>query len=208
MLIVCTLAIMLAVAYFHAREGLFTAVTMLVNVLAAGMIAFNFWEPLASLFGSGFLKPSADILCLTFLFCVTLVALRTITNQLNDTQVEFPPVPQALGGGAVGLLTGYLLSGFLACALETLPWGQHFLDFEPRTENEPGLRSLMPPDRVWLAMMHRASTHSFGRGRGPGPVPDGHDPDFHSFDPTGAFETNYLRLRRVPDTPSPGGQSR
>jgi hypothetical protein len=199
MLIVCTLVIMLAVAYFHAREGLFTAVTMLVNVLAAGLIAFNFWEPLAALLGSGALKPYADILCLTLVFGVTLVVLRTITNNLNDTQIEFPPVPQALGGGAVGLLTGYLLSGFLICALETVPWGQHFLDFEPRTESESGLRSVMPPDRVWLAMMHRASTHSFSRSRGAGPVPTGADPDFHSFDPTGAFETNYLRLRRVPD---------
>src|SRR5262245_58566687 len=180
MLIVCTLAIMLAVAYLHAREGLFTAVTMLVNVLAAGMVAFNFWEPLASLFGSGALKPYADILCLTFLFCVTLVVLRTITNNLNDTQIEFPPVPQVLGGGVVGLLTGYLLSGFLICALETLPWGQHFLDFEPRSENASGLRSVMPPDRVWLAMMHRASTSSFSRARGAGPVPTGADPDYHS----------------------------
>jgi uncharacterized membrane protein required for colicin V production len=202
MLIVCTLAIMLAVAYLHAREGLFTAVTMLVNVLAAGLVAFNFWEPLASLFGSGALKPYADILCLTFLFCITLVVLRTITNNLNDTQIEFPQVAQVLGGGAVGLLTGYLLSGFLTCALETLPWGQHFLDFEPRTESESGLRSIMPPDRVWLAMMHRASTHSFARGRS-SPAPPGADPDYHSFDPTGAFETNYLRLRRVPDRTAP-----
>jgi hypothetical protein len=202
MLIVCTLAVMLAVAYIHAREGLFTAVTMLVNVLAAGLVAFNFWEPLASLFGSGALKPYADILCLTFLFCVTLVVLRTITNNLNDSQIEFPPVLQSLAGGAVGLLTGYLLSGFLICALQTLPWGQHFLDFEPRDDKESALRSIMPPDRVWLAMMHRASTHSFCRSRGAGPVPPGADPDFHSFDPTGAFETSYLRLRRVPDRPA------
>src|SRR5262249_38719843 len=163
---------------------------------------FNFWEPLAALFGSGFLKPSADILCLTLLFCVTLVALRTITNQLNDEQIEFPPVPQALGGGAVGLLTGYLLSGLLICALETLPWGQHFLDFEPRTDNESALRSVMPPDRVWLAMMHRASTHSFSRSRG-NVRGAAIDDEYHTFDPTGAFETNYLRLRRVPDTPAP-----
>jgi uncharacterized membrane protein required for colicin V production len=202
MLIVCTLAIMLAVAYLHAREGLFTAVTMLVNALAAGLIAFNFWEPLASLFGSGALKPYADILCLTFLFCITLVVLRTITNNLNDTQIEFPQVAQVLGGGAVGMLTGYLLSGFLVCALETLPWGQHFLDFEPRNDKESALRSIMPPDRVWLAMMRRASSHSFSRARDIDPGPPA-DRDFHGFDPTGAFETNYLRLRRVPDRAAP-----
>ena len=199
MLIIGTLAIMLLVGYFHAREGLFTAVTMLVNVLVAGLIAFNFWEPVAGYLGSGSLKPYADILCLVLLFCVSLIGLRTITNNLNETQVEFPPVPQQIGGGIVGLLTGYLLSGFLICALETLPWGQHFLDFEPRTAKESGLRAVMPPDRVWLAMMHRTSTHSLSRGRGAGPVPPGEDPDVHSFDPTGSFEMNYLRLRRVPD---------
>ncbi len=200
MLIVCTLLIMVIVAYIHAREGVFTAVTMLVNVLVAGLIAFNFWEPFANVFGSGFLKPYADILCLVLLFCVSVVALRTITNNLNDEQIDFPPIPQAIGGAVVGLLTGYLLSGFLICALETLPWGQHFLDFEPRAPDESGLRAVMPPDRVWLAMMHRASTHSLSRGRGRGAVPAGADPEVHSFDPTGAFEMNYLRLRRIPDS--------
>jgi hypothetical protein len=202
MLIVCTLLVMAAVAYFHAREGLFTAVLMLVNVLVSGLLAFNFWEPMASVFGSGALKPYADVFCLVLLFCASLIVLRVITNNLNDEQIEFPPAPQALGGAAVGLLTGYLLSGFLICALETIPWGQHFLDFEPRSDSESALRAVMPPDRVWLAMMHRASTHSLSRSRDLSQAPRGTDDEYHTFDPNGAFEINYLRLRRVPDSPT------
>src|SRR6266852_4062581 len=44
-----TIAITLALAYAYYREGLFTAFTMFCNVFLGGLIAFNFWEPLAAL---------------------------------------------------------------------------------------------------------------------------------------------------------------
>src|SRR5882672_8435016 len=49
MLILFTLAVMLIVAYYHWHEGLFTATSLLVCVMLAGLATFNFWEPLAGL---------------------------------------------------------------------------------------------------------------------------------------------------------------
>ena len=44
-----TIVLMVAVGYAYLREGLLTAFTMFCNVFLAGLIAFNFWEPVASL---------------------------------------------------------------------------------------------------------------------------------------------------------------
>jgi hypothetical protein len=134
MLIILTLGIMAAVAFVHLKEGLFTAATTCVNVFIAGMIAFNFFEPLAGMIGRAFfrtfLQGYEDFLALIFLFAAALGLLRGAVNNLNDTIIELPPAAQQVGGGIFGLLTGYLVSGLLICAMETLPWGEHFLDFE------------------------------------------------------------------------------
>ena len=53
MLILFTLLVTLVVAYYHWGEGLFTAAGLLVCVLLAGLVTFNFWEPVANLVESG-----------------------------------------------------------------------------------------------------------------------------------------------------------
>ncbi len=209
MLILFTILIMVGVAWAFLREGVFTAATMFVNVLLAGLLTFNFWEPLADTLagpsGQSFLKGYEDVLAMVGLFCVFLGGLRTLTNNLAKTKVEFPGGVDQVGAAVFGLLTGYLVSGFLVCALQTLPWGQHFLDFELRASNEPAFRSVMPPDRVWLALMHRAGTHSFGRAelseqeRAETPASTDAADYYRTFDRFGTFESNYYRFRRVPD---------
>jgi len=53
LLTVLTILVTLAVGYAYMREGLFTAFCMCCNVLIAGLLAFNFFEPLAELLESG-----------------------------------------------------------------------------------------------------------------------------------------------------------
>lgn len=207
MLIFLSVAIMLAVGYAYAQEGLFTAATMFVNVVLAGLVTFNFYEPIAAelggLFRRGFLKDYEDILALTLLFAVSLGVLRGVTNRLCPEIVEYPGAAQQAGGLAFGLLTGYLVSGFLVVAMQTLPWNQHFLGFERRSKDESPLRRVLPADRVWLALMHRAGAYPFARIETPDKDrdPDLDEPHrtYQTFDRYGTFETNYLRLRRYPD---------
>src|SRR5260370_8888973 len=158
---IITILNMLAVAYAEFREGIFTAFTMLVNVMLAGLIAFNFWEPLAELTDASlkesFLDGFQDLFFMIFLFCLSLGLLRAITNNLANRQIFFPAVPQQFGAAGVGLLTGYLVSGFLLCALQTLPWHQNFMEFEPRHRDEGNMRRFFPPDRPPLPPMHYAA---------------------------------------------------
>jgi uncharacterized membrane protein required for colicin V production len=195
MLLLLTLAVMLGVGYAFFREGLLTAVTTLVNVVLAGLVAFNFFEPLAdsiepTLQGSP-LAGFEDGASLFGLFALTLGVLRLVTNNLANREIELPPLPQQIGAVGVGLLAGYLVAGFLLCMAQTMPVAEHFLGFEAQVESSrPAFRRLVPPDRVWLAMMYRA-------GRGPLSQSEA-----ATFDPEGTFELRYSRLRRVKEAPA------
>ena len=59
------------------------------------------------------------------------------------------------------MLVGYLTSGFLICVFQTMPWHQNFLgfDYEYHSGSEGTLRRFLPPDRVWLALMHRSGAY-------------------------------------------------
>ncbi len=183
-----TLIVMFIVAYAMMVEGVFGAFTVFVNVIIAGLVAFNFWEPLADYLEPNFfdtlLQGYEDALCLTGLFWLTLVLLRVATTQFAPAEIDVHPAAQRGGGAFFGALAGYLVSGFLLCMFQTLPWSVRFLSFEPDYQPEQVTRSYIPSDRVWLAMMHRAGLYGFAG-------------DEDTFDPQGNFELRYARYRRI-----------
>lgn len=194
MLLFFTLAVVVAVAYASAREGILTAITSLVNVVLAGLVTFNFYEPLADgledILRGTFLAGFEDGIVMFLLFAITLGVLRVVTNNLANTEVELPAIVQQVGSAAIAAVTGYLIAGFLVCLFQTLPWGEKFLGFEYQVEpNAPKVRSLLPPDRVWLAMMHRAGAWTLSQEKSA------------SFDPQGTFELRYGKLRRFKEQP-------
>ena len=183
-----TVLIMFIIAYSFWREGPLTAFAMCCNVLLAGVVAFNFWEPIADVlepaFAGSFLEGTEDLLALMALFCLTLMFLRWITNTLASTHMEYPILLYRGGSVLSGLLTGYLLAGFLVCAFQTLPIQRDFLGFEPYKPGQSAARRFLPPDRVWLAMMHRLSVNGLWTG------------EKSEFDRNGTYELRYLRYRR------------
>jgi len=198
---------MFAVAYAYLREGMFTACAMCINVFAAGLIAFNFWEPLADLLdptlSETFLAGYEDALCLVILFCLTLGLLRLATNNMAHKEIEYPPAVLRGGAAAFGMVTGYLVSGFLVCVLQTLPWHQNFMGFQydyPKDSPTPAVRKVLPPDRVWLALMHRAGAYAFANNQVEG-ADDQQSPyeRYLTFDRDCNFELRYGRYRRYDD---------
>src|SRR5262245_50393455 len=103
-----TIVIMTATTYAFWRQGVLAALVMAVNVLLAGLIAFNFFEPIAAeldptLSGS-FLHGYEDSLCLVALFSLTLAFLRWATNALIHTTIEYHPALQQGGAVLFGIL--------------------------------------------------------------------------------------------------------
>jgi hypothetical protein len=191
MLVFLTLLIMLGVCYAYWHEGLLTACCMFINVLLAGLIAFSLFEPLADqldpMLADSFLAGYEDCFSLILLFSVSLGLLRMVTNNLAFTTLDYPPALLHGGGVFFGALTGYLVSGFLLCAFQTLPLPENFLKFDARFHPDnptKAVRRLLPPDRAWLALMHRAGLGPLSWGEGP------------TFDANGNFELRYARYRR------------
>jgi hypothetical protein len=201
---ICILMI-LAVGYAHLRDGIFTALCMFVNVLIAGFIAFGFFEPIADWLEGhlqgGFAAGYEDFIALVLLFAVSVIILRNITNRLAPEMLDFPANAQ-YGGAAIGLVTGYFITGFLLCAMQTLPWHESFLGFQPRVNNDSGPRSIFPPDRVWLAMMRYAGAHALAWEEDQPDAESRYD-RYRTFDRYGTFEQRYLRYRRFSDTRGP-----
>lgn len=192
MLAFFTLLIMLACGYAYLVEGLFTAFVMCCNVFLSGLIAFNFWEPVANqldtLFARSFMEGYEDWLTLVLLFSVSLGFLRALTNTLDNTLIDFDETVQRVGGAIFGVITGYLVSGFLVCVLETLPWHENFMNFTPRIgPNEGAIARVLPPNRVWLALMRRAGAGPFATS------------DAQTFDAYGTFQLRYQLFRRFGD---------
>jgi hypothetical protein len=209
MLAFFTLMIMLLIGYAYLREGMFTAFSMCCNVFVAGLVAFNFFEPLATsmeptVTGTP-LQGYEDFIFLLLIFSLTLGVLRVVTNVLSPTQVRFPTVLQQSGGAIFGILTGYLVSGFLICALQTLPWSQNFMGFDPKLDPNSSFRRVLPPDRVWLALMRRAGGYAFcndedSKTTGKPQLGDTYIAKAATFDKYGTFEQRYARYRRYRDS--------
>src|SRR5437764_6425268 len=102
-LLICV--IILGMTYALASEGLWGAALMFFNVLFAGIIAFNFYEPLAALLAANvsFISGFADTLCLMAIFIVALVILRLTTETIAPSMVRFPPPVYHLGRWFFGL---------------------------------------------------------------------------------------------------------
>lgn len=115
------IALIAGLTYALISEGLWGSALMFFNILFAGMIAFNFYEPLAVLLDkTGINWGFSDTLCFLLLFCVALVALRLTTETLGPAMVRFPtPIYHAgrlLFGAAGAMLTVAILLIGAECA--------------------------------------------------------------------------------------------
>ena len=83
--------LILLMTYAISSEGLWGAALMFFNVLFGGLIAFNFYEPLAKLIDStGIGWGFSDSFSLLAIFCLSVLLLRMTTETLAPAMVRFP----------------------------------------------------------------------------------------------------------------------
>lgn len=84
-------ALLLFMTYVLTSEGAWGAALMFFNVLFGGLIAFNFYEPLADLIDStGIGWGFSDTLAMMLIFCAAVLLLRLATESLAPAMVRFP----------------------------------------------------------------------------------------------------------------------
>lgn len=133
------MALILGMTYALASEGLWGAALMFFNTLFAGLIAFNFYEPLAALLAQNAepVAPFADSICLLLIFGITLFVLRLMTDSFAPTMVRFPNVVYHIGRWFFGLAAATLCTSILLLGFHTAPihkkmfFGAYPYDYKP-----------------------------------------------------------------------------
>lgn len=153
------LAILAGVTWCVASEGFAGAIQTAIICIISGLIAMNFFEPLAETLQGvlGDYANWADSVALIGIFAVCLTLLRLAVEKVSP---GFPDAkkPMYEGGRWFGaLIAGYVTMAFLLTALHTAPLPREFLGFTPERANLLGMAA---PDRQWLGFTQYVSEKS------------------------------------------------
>lgn len=164
------LAILVGVAYLVAAEGPQGAAVTFLAVLFSGLVAMNFFEPLAIFLTSNFMgslewQHRWDIIAFLGLFAAGVTAIRMLGDKLFPTYAEVDNLFYEASRWGLGLATGYISMAIILTSLHMAPLPREFMGFAPEANN---FLSIAAPDRQWLAFTQYVSEKSLavsGGGR-------------------------------------------
>jgi hypothetical protein len=143
-----------------AAEGAWGAAASLLIVIFAGLMAMNFFEPLAnaleSTFGSDW-SYRFDFLSLMVLFVASVFLLRLMSEKIVPGFIAVHSRLYDACRFGFAIMTGYVTIAFLLAALHTAPMPREFLGFTPERKNFFGFTA---PDREWLGFVQYVSEKS------------------------------------------------
>jgi hypothetical protein len=131
------LLIVLGLTYAWLTRGFFSSFIHLLCVIAAGAIAFAFWEPLAYILlgqdaaGSGAVSGMAWGVALAAPFAASLAILRVIIDKLLPANVVMATAADYAGGAVCGLISSVLTVGVLILALSFNRTGRELMGYQP-----------------------------------------------------------------------------
>ena len=161
--------ILLACVAMCYAEGMWSNAVRLINIITAGLLAMNFFEPLARML-TGW-QPAYtylwDFLSLWALFVVFMLIFRILTDQLSHVKVKFLKLADRIGSGVLALWIGWVMVMFTMTTLHTAPLAKNFMfeGFQPEERMFMGFG----PDRWWLGFTQKMSLGGvlpFGHARG------------------------------------------
>ncbi|MFZ9692450.1 MAG: hypothetical protein ACO3EP_10445 [Phycisphaerales bacterium] len=118
------------IAYWWASQGAFSALLHLLCVIAAGVLAFAVWEPVAiKVLGMGALANFAWGIGLLAPFALFLFVLRLATDRLVPANLNFPQSVNYLVGGGLGALAGLVTMGILLIGAGLLQSERAFMGY-------------------------------------------------------------------------------
>ena len=163
-LVLLATILILAIAFFQATQGLYSAMIMAALSLLSALVAFNYYEPLARLVYSR-QATAADAISLLATFVILLLGLRLAADYFLRRNVVLGLWTNRIGGGLMGLLTGLILVGVLAVGLQMLPWGPSILGYKPFDDSlqRSSRLLLFIPDEFVLGTIDTLSDNSLGQ---------------------------------------------
>jgi hypothetical protein len=189
--------VLLVVVGLLQMDGLWGNILNLFNVILAGVVAVNFFEPLAQALDKAVPRGTFlwDFPVLWGLFAISLIIFRVSCDFVSPKKVKFPNLVEMIGNYFVAVWVAWLVMCFTLFSLHTAPLAKNpfFGGFQPESRMFLGLA----PDRVWLGFSQQLSEGAFTRGgtpaEGSGVLP-------HSFDPQSKFMPVYNTRRKSCET--------
>jgi hypothetical protein len=158
------LVIFAACVAFLYPESLWSNALRLVNTVTAGLLAMNFFEPVARWLTAQMPSYTAlwDFLALWALFVLCFIALSTITNRISRVDVRFLKLADRIGSGLLTAWIGWVIVGFSLTTLHAAPLVKNFLfgGFQP---GEKMFFGVLAPDLEWLAFTQKVSEGAYCR---------------------------------------------
>jgi hypothetical protein len=190
------LAIIFACMAVLYTEGMWSNAIRLINVVTAGLLATNFFEPLAGWLESlgGWWRSFTyvwDFLALWILFIAFSSILRALTDQVSKVNVKFLKIADRIGSSVFALWVGWVMVCFTMTTLHTAPLARNFLydGFQPEQRMFLGFA----PDRQWLGFVQKESLGPFCRSA----TPEEWQREKYVFDPRADFMPNYSARRKA-----------
>ena len=150
------LLVFVAVVIVLTREGLWSGLVMLLNIVAAATVSTAWYERVATLIDER--MPSytylIDFLALWGLFAAVLLVMRLVTDRVSRTKVKFLRQVEMAGSPLVAVVAGWIMVCFAAASLHTAPVPRSVIQAEPDSR---GMFFGLAPDRKWLAWVRFAT---------------------------------------------------
>jgi hypothetical protein len=143
------------VAGLSARQGLWSSAINVVNITMAGLIATNYFEPLAKLADSSGTNYMMDSIMLWAVFALSFIIFRLITQMLSDHDVHFIKPVDLAGRAVLGIWAGWVFVCFAAFAMVTAPIGAQPLSSWESPEAKSFL--VLSPEKMWMAFAQSRS---------------------------------------------------
>ena len=162
MIDITCLAVFGVVTYLVAAEGAWGAATTLVAVILSGVLAMNWFEPLAdfltaSVSNSPSMAPRWDIVALLGLFAAGIAGARFAVEKMQPTDLPVESKTYDILRWTCGLGTGYVVMAVLLTSLHVAPLNPGAMGFQPERDNVFG----DAPDRRWLGHVQYLSENPF-----------------------------------------------
>ena len=136
------------------REGLWSNLLTLFNVLFSGLLAFSLHGPVTIWLDEslkGEYTYLLDFLVLWAIFSLSMLALRIVTDTLSRVRVRFKKPVESAGGPIAAVIAAWVVLGFTSATFNTVPLAKGFLGNAIVVENEQDVEpSLTRPHLQWL----------------------------------------------------------
>jgi hypothetical protein len=176
------------------NRGMWTGMLTLINTVFAALLAMNYFQAAANLFGKDSGSNMLDFVCFWGSFIVFSTLLRVVSDLTSRVRVRFPYPVDLAGAVLLSLSTGWVVLCFAVTSLHVSPLErtlfQGFIFGDAlKIMRTPDEQLLGKSDRLWLAFTRQVSLGAFKNSD-------------EGFDPQGEFVFKYAARRETAKKPA------